>query len=52
MEIVRDQSSRATAGWKGFQFHPTSKYSAQKTVDSLNSKWFYRQVIYNKYCLF
>ena len=42
MEMVRDQSARATAGWKGFQYYPTSKKSAQKTVEKLSSKWFYR----------
>ena len=45
MEMVRHQSARATAGWRGFNFHPTSKHSAQTTVESLQSKWFYRQVI-------
>ena len=51
MEMVRDQSGRAIAGWRGFQFHPTSKHSAQKDVDKLSSKWFYRQVInFKKYC--
>ena len=45
MEMVRDQAEKATTGWPGFGFHPTSKHSAQKVVDNLNSKWFYREVI-------
>ena len=44
MEMVRDQSTRATAGWRGFQYHPTSKQSAKNSVDKLSTKWFYRQV--------
>ena len=44
MEMVRDQAEKATTGWPGFGFHPTSKHSAQKVVENLNSKWFYREV--------
>ena len=44
MEIVRDQADKAISGWEGFQFHPTSKESAEKSVQKLHSKWFYRQV--------
>ena len=44
MEMVRDQADKATTGWPGFGFHPTSKHSAQKEVENLNSKWFYREV--------
>ena len=44
MEMVRDQADNAISGWEGFQFHPTSKESAEKSVQKLQSKWFYRQV--------
>ena len=44
MEIVRDQADKAISGWEGFQFHSTSKESADKTVQKLHSKWVYRQV--------
>ena len=44
MEMVRDQADKATTGWPGFGFHPTSKHSAQKEVENLNSKWFHREV--------
>ena len=45
MEMIKDQSDRATAGWTGFMGTPTSKETAQKAVDSIPKKWFYKEVI-------
>ena len=45
MEMIKDQSDRATAGWTGFMGTPTTKETAQKAVDLIPKKWFYKEVI-------
>ena len=45
MEMINDQSDRATAGWTGFMGTPTTKETAQKAVDLVPKKWFYKEVI-------
>ena len=44
MEIVREQGTRATAGSGIFRNPPMTKEVAQKAVDKLPAKQFYRQV--------
>ena len=44
MEMVKDQGERATAGWTGFMGRPTTKKTAQRSIDLLSKRWFYTQV--------
>ena len=44
MEMVKDQGERATAGWTGFMGTPTTKETAQHTVNQIPKKWFYKEV--------
>ena len=45
MEMIKDQSDRATAGWTGFMGTPTTKETAPKAVDLIPKKWFYKELI-------
>ena len=38
MEMVRDQSSIATAGWTGFQSKPCPKHIVEKAIAELPKK--------------
>ena len=44
MEMVKDQSERATAGWTGFMGPPTTKEAALEAVQHIPKKWFYKEV--------
>ena len=44
MEMVRDQGEKATAGWTGFMGRPTTKETAQRSINLLSKRWFYTQV--------
>ena len=45
MEIVRDQGEKATAGWTGFHYTPTTKQTAERAVGLIAKKWVYTEVI-------
>ena len=45
MEMVRDQSSIATAEWTGFQSKPCPKHIVEKAIAELPKKHFFKQVI-------